>query len=193
MSEKLSLESSKWVEERCQFNCDFIEAEIQDTENLYEPAWAFAIFAWENRHRKNLKICCKLAQKKKYITDWYSKKVNRVIKFNQKAWFKPYIDMSTELRKNAKIDFESNFWSWWVMQSLEKLWRMYDNIEMSSLDNWTRWNYLVSEPDYHVAKLFSELLLAIEMKITWILIKKPVYLVLWTLEISKITYVWVLV
>ena len=143
MSEKLPLESFKWVEETCKFNYDFIksykeandvgyfiEAEIQDTENLYEPAWAFTIFAWENGHWKSWKICCKLAQKKKYITDWYSKKVHRVIKFNQKAWFKPYIDMSTELRKNAKIDFESNFWSWWVMQSLEKLWRMYGNIEI---------------------------------------------------------------
>ena len=37
------------------------------------------------------------------------KKVYRVIQFNQKAWLKPYIGMNTELRKEAKNDFEKDF------------------------------------------------------------------------------------
>ena len=36
------------------------------------------------------------------------KKVRRIIKFNQKPWLKPYIDMNTELRKLAKDDFEKD-------------------------------------------------------------------------------------
>ena len=35
-----------------------------------------------------------------------SKKVNRVIKFNQKTRLKLYIDMNTKLTKNAKNDYE---------------------------------------------------------------------------------------
>ena len=33
------------------------------------------------------------------------KKVRRVVKLNQKAWLKPYIDMNTKLRKTNKKSF----------------------------------------------------------------------------------------
>ena len=46
-------------------------------------------------------------------------------------------------------------------------------------------NLLVSEPNYHTTKWFSEDLLAIEMKKTKVKMNKPVYLGLSILEISK--------
>ena len=36
------------------------------------------------------------------------KKVHRVIKFNQKAWLKPYLDMNTKPRQNVKKKFEKD-------------------------------------------------------------------------------------
>ena len=40
---------------------------------------------------------------------WFkTKKVHRVIQFNQEAWMKPCIEMNTELRKEAKNEFEKD-------------------------------------------------------------------------------------
>ena len=37
------------------------------------------------------------------------KKVHKVIKFNQNAWLKPYVDTNSCQRKKAKNDFEKYF------------------------------------------------------------------------------------
>ena len=37
------------------------------------------------------------------------KQVHRVIQFNEKNWLKQYIDMNFKLRKEAKNDFENDF------------------------------------------------------------------------------------
>ena len=37
------------------------------------------------------------------------KELHRVIKFNQETWLKPYIDINTEIRKNAKTYYEKDF------------------------------------------------------------------------------------
>ena len=95
------------------------------------------------------------------------KKVHRVIKFNQNAWLKPYIDMNTDLRKKAKNDFEKDFFK--LMnnavfgKTMENV-RKHRDIKLVTTKR--RRNYLVSEPNYHTAKFFTENLLAIEGKKT---------------------------
>ena len=66
------------------------------------------------------KLICDKQDKKKYVIHIRAlkqalnrrlrlKKVHRIIQFRQKAWLKTYIDMNTELRKNAKNELEKNF------------------------------------------------------------------------------------
>ena len=117
------------------------------------------------------------------------KKVHRVIQFNKKAWIKAYLDMNTELRKQARNDFEKDFFK--LMnnaifgKTMENV-RKHRDIKLVTTDK--RRNQLVSEINYHKTKRFSENLLAIEMKKTKVKMNKPVYSGLAILEISKTIY-----
>ena len=52
------------------------------------------------------------------------KKIQRVIQFNQEAWLKPYIDMNTKLRTEAKNDSEKDSFKLMNNDVLEKQWKM---------------------------------------------------------------------
>ena len=113
------------------------------------------------------------------------KKVHRVIKFNQNAWLKPYIDLNTDLRKKAKNDFEKDFLMNNAVfgKTMENV-RKHRGIKLVTKER--RRNYLASEPNYHTTMFFEENLLATEMKKAEILMNKPVHLGLSILELSKI-------
>ena len=89
-----------------------------------------------------------------------------MVKFNQNAWVNPYIDMRTELTRKTKSDFGKYFFKFMNNAFfLEKIWIMLENIDISNLSQQgRRRNYLVSEPNYHTTKLFTEHLSAIEIK-----------------------------
>ena len=61
--------------------------------------------------------------------------------------------------------------------------RKHRDIKLVTTD---RRNQLVSEPNYHTTKYFSENLLAIEMKKTKVKMNKPVYLGMSILDTSNV-------
>ena len=60
------------------------------------------------------------------------KKAHRVIKFNQKAWLKPYIDMNTELRKKKKMILKKYFFKLMNNSRFGKK-ELLENIKISNL------------------------------------------------------------
>ena len=114
------------------------------------------------------------------------KKVHKVIKFNQNACLKPNVDMNTDLRKQAKNNFEKYFFKFMnsglFEKAIENVKKRRD-IKLATTER--KRNYLVSEPSHHTTKFFIENILAIEMKKTEIPMNKPVCLGLSILELSK--------
>ena len=90
MSQRLPVNGFEWVEERKKIRkcnelvCDF--------------------------HYKK-KLFCSHKDFKTSIKSWINtkKKIHKVVRFNQKAWLKPYIDINTKLRTDVKNDFEEDF------------------------------------------------------------------------------------
>ena len=115
------------------------------------------------------KLVCNLYDKKNYVVHVRSlkqalnhglilKKVHRVIQFNQEAWLKPYIDMNTELRKQAKNDFEKDFFKLMNNSVFGKTMgnlRKHRDIKLVTTDK--RRKQLVSEPRYHIKIVFQKI------------------------------------
>ena len=213
MSQKLPVNGFKWVKQKklSKFNEDFIknydensnkgyflEVDIDYPKELFNLHKDLPFLPERKKVEKVEKLICSIEDKKKYVIHIRAlkqalnhglklKKVHRVIQFIQKDWLKSYIDMNTELRENAKDEFEKNFFK--LMnnsvfgKTMENV-RNHRDIKLVTSDK--RRKRLVSEPNYHSHKKFSDHLMAIEMKKTRVKMTKPLYLGMSILDISKI-------
>ena len=89
--------------------------------------------------------------------DQFLKKVHRVIKFNQNAWLKPYININKDLRKKAKNDFQKDFFKFTnntVFRKTMKNVRKHRYIKLVTTER--RRKRLVPESNYHTTKFSTE-------------------------------------
>ena len=146
---------------------------------------------------KAKKFTCVIEGKQKYVIHIRAlkqalnnglilKKVHRVIQFDQEAWLKPYIDMNTKLRKEAKNEFEKDFFKLMnnsLFGKTMKNVRKHRDIKLVTTEE--KRIKVVSEPNCHTTKQFSENLFGIEIKKTKVKMNKPKYLGTSILDISK--------
>ena len=199
MPQKLPVKDFKWVKNLSKLNKDFIknydensdkgyflEVDIDYPKELFNLHKDLPFLPERKKANKVEKLICSIEDKEKYVMHisvlkqalnhgLVLRKVHRVIQFNQEDWLKLYIDMNTKLRKEAKNDFEKDFFK--LMnnsvfgKTMENV-RKHRDLKLVKTDE--KRNKLVSEPNYHARKRFSENLLAIEMKKTKVKMNKPV-------------------
>ena len=114
------------------------------------------------------------------------KKVYRVIKFVQITWMKSYIDKYTKLRMASKNEFDKGFYK--LMNNAvygKTMENVRDHRDIKLITTNARRKQLVSQPNYHTCKRFSEHLMAIELRKTKVYMNKPIYIGQDVLDISK--------
>ena len=126
MSQKLPVYKFEWIKDTSQFDEDFIKnyneetderyflvVDVQYPEKVYELHNDLPFLPERMQIEKVEKLVANLYNKTEYAIHIRNlkqalnhglilKKVHRVIKFNKKAWLKPYIDMNTKLRQKNK-------------------------------------------------------------------------------------------
>ncbi|KAJ4444899.1 hypothetical protein ANN_06697 [Periplaneta americana] len=177
-----------------------LEVDIEYPNHLFE------------KHR-DLPFCAEFAKppggkQKKLLTTLYSKqhyvahykllqqtvdnglqivKIHRVIKFKQSYWLKQYIDLNTEMRKNAKNDFEKDFFKLMnnavfgkTMENVRK------RLHFTLVSNDEKLKKLISKPHFLDRVIFAENLVGIHLAQTQILFDKALYVGMCILELSKV-------
>ena len=174
MSQKLPVNGFKWVENTSKIDEKFIKSYDEDSDKGYifevDVEYLRRLHDLHNdlpflpkrmKVDKCKKLVCNLHDKKNYVVHIRSlkqalnyglklKKVYKIIEFNHNSWLKPYIDMSTELRKIAKNDFEKDFFK--LMnnavfgKTMENI-RKHRDIKLVTTDK--KRSKLGSEPNYH--------------------------------------------
>ena len=97
----------------------FLELDVEYPKSLLNLHGGLPFLPERNKIKKCYKLVCSTHDEEKYVVHIRAlkqalnhrlslKKVHKVIQFNQKTWLKPYIDMNTKLRIQAKSDFDKD-------------------------------------------------------------------------------------
>ena len=130
-------------------------------------------------HYRNLKLYLSLGLK---LT-----KIYRVLTFDQEPWLKTYIDFNTEKRKDARNDFEKDFFKLMnnsvfgkTMENLRK------RTDIKLVQSEKRAEKLIAKPSFHAFKIFNENLVAVHMLKQKLYLNRPIYVGFSILDVSKI-------
>ena len=129
-------------------------------------------------HHRNLKLYLSLGMK---LT-----KIHRVIEFKQSKWLAPYITLNTNLRTEAKNNFEKDFFK---LMNNSVFGKTMENIrnrkDIRLITSEKKALKLIAKRNFKHRTIFTENLVAVHMGKTNLVFNKPVYVGMCILDISK--------
>ena len=152
----------------------------------------------EKPHRGTPKLIPNLNNKTNYIVHYRNlkfyldqglvlRKIHKVLSFSQSCWLKPYIDFNTQKRKEAKNEFEKNFFKQLnnsvFGKSLESV-RNRQNVHL--VNNEKKLLRLCRQPHLKSFKILSPSLCVVHMKMIKVTLNRPIYLGFSILDVSKL-------
>ena len=210
MSKKLPVGDFKWVDNLSIFTEEFIknydensdkgynfEVDVEYRKDLHKLHSDLPLLPERMKINKCDKLVCNARDKENCVIHIIAlkqalnhglklSKVHRVIEFRQEEWLKPYIEMNTKLRMQAKNDFVEDFFK--LMnnsvfgKTVENV-RNHRDIKIVTTDK--RRSIPASDPNYDSTKYISKDLLIMEMRKVEVKMNKPIYLGQAILGISK--------
>ena len=151
------------------------QIEVNKTKKLIPNLWSKKNYVI---HYENLKQCFNLGLK---ITN-----IHRGIKFKESRWLKKYIALNTDLRTKARNEFEKDFFKLMNNSVFGKTMENIRNrVTIKLVTDTKKAERLAAKPNFKHCNIFSEDLIAIHMKKTFLTFNKPVYLGMCILDLSK--------
>ena len=114
-------------------------------------------------------------------------KVHRIIKFQQRAWLKPWIDFNTGKRKEAKGDFEKELYKLMNKSVYGKTMEDKRNhMDFELVDKEDRYEKCVNNPTFKSRFIMNENLVGFEKTKAKLKLDKPIFLGKTILDLSKL-------
>ncbi|KAG8265999.1 hypothetical protein J6590_108378 [Homalodisca vitripennis] len=135
---------------------------------------------------KDFYVCHYMNLKQALENGLVLKRIHRVLAFNQSAWLKSYIMFNTEKRKQAKNEFEKDFYKLLNNAMFGKsIENVRDRLNIELVNNDRRLTKLISRPNFKNRIIYSENLCLVECTKDIVLFNKPIYIGFTVLELSK--------
>ena len=185
-------ELKTWEKHPC-----ILEVDLEYPKSLHDLHSDYPLAPKRIEVNKVDKLIPNLWNKKKYVVHYENLKqylslglklinIYRGIRFEESQWLEKYITLNTNLRMEAKNEFEKDFFKL-INNSVfgKTMENIRNRVNIKLLNDKKQAEKLSAKPNFNHCNIFSEDLVAIHMKKTKLYFNKPVYLGMCILDSSK--------